>query len=62
MVQELIYDDQGRVIGEIRERNAKYEVWRREKTHEPPGSRHEFLGHIDDLQEARRVAQVYIVN
>ena len=62
MIQELIYDDQGRVIGEIRERDAKYEVWKRERTQDPPGSKHQFLGRINDLKEARRVARVYILS
>ncbi len=57
MQRELIRDAQGNLLGEIREEDGTYMVWKREKPSFPPGNRHSLLGSADDIEEARRLAE-----
>lgn len=53
---EVIKDDEGHIIGEIREENGSFLVWRRERPSFPPSSRHTFLGSAKSLEQARKLA------
>jgi len=55
--RELIKDEQGNLLGEIREEDGTYMVWKRVKPSFPPKSRHSLLGTADDIEEARRLAE-----
>ena len=55
--RELIKDGQGNLLGEIREEDGTYMVWKREKPSFPPKSRHKLLGTAGDIEEARRLAE-----
>ena len=56
MDPELVKDTEGNVVGEIREEDGNYVVWRREKPSFPPKSRHTMLGSAQNLEEARKLA------
>lgn len=53
---ELIRDSEGNILGEIREEDGSFVVWKREKPSFPPQSRHTMLGSAQNIQEARRLA------
>ncbi len=53
---EVIKDDEGHIIAEIREENGEYLVWKRERPSFPPASRHTFVGSAKSLEEARELA------
>ena len=57
METEVIKDEEGHIIGEIREENGSYLVWKRERPSFPPSSRHTFLGSAKSLEEARELAK-----
>ncbi len=57
METEVIKDEEGHIIGEIREENGSYLVWKRERPSFPPSSRHTFLGSAKTLEEARALAE-----
>ena len=57
MEAEVIKDDEGHIVGEIREENGSYLVWKRELPSFPPTNRHTFLGSADSLDEARKLAE-----
>lgn len=56
MEPELIKDADGNVVGEIREEDGSFIVWKREKPSFPPKSRHTALGSAQNLVEARKLA------
>jgi len=53
---ELIKDAQGKLVGEIREEDGSFIVWKREKPSFPPKSRHTLLGSAQNIEEARKLA------
>jgi hypothetical protein len=57
---EVIKDDEGHIIGEIREENGNYLVWKRERPTFPPTNRHTFFGSAETLEEARRLAETLL--
>ena len=57
METEVIKDDDGHIIGEIREENGSYLVWKRERPSFPPTNRHTFIGSAGSLEEARKLAK-----
>lgn len=57
METEVIKDDEGHIIGEIREENGSFLVWKRERPSFPPTGRHTFLGSANSLEEARMLAE-----
>jgi hypothetical protein len=54
---EVIQDNEGHIIGEIREENGSYLVWKRERPTFPPSGRHSFFGSAKSLEEARKLAE-----
>ena len=56
MDPELIKDAEGNVVGEIREENGGFVVWKREKPAFPPRSRHTLFGSAQNVEEARKLA------
>ncbi len=57
MEPEVIRDSEGHIIGEIREENGSYLVWKRERPSFPPTSRHTLLGTTESLEKARKLAK-----
>ena len=57
MDPEVIKDDDGHIIGEIREENGDYLIWKRERPSFPPTSRHTLIGTAKSLEEARELAE-----
>lgn len=57
MDTEVIKDEEGHIVGEIREENGSYLVWKRERPSFPPTSRHTFIGTAKTLKEARKLAE-----
>lgn len=57
MEPEVIKDNEGKIVAEIREENGSYLVWKRERPSFPPTSRHTFLGSAKTLEEARALAK-----
>ncbi len=57
MDPEVIKDSDGYIIGEIREENGDYLIWKRERPSFPPTSRHTLIGTAKSLEEARELAE-----
>ena len=53
----LIKDAKGNLLGEIRQEEGAFTVWKREKPSFPPRSRHSLFGTAEDIEEARRLAE-----
>ncbi|MDX1513798.1 MAG: hypothetical protein R3174_08645 [Gammaproteobacteria bacterium] len=56
MDREVIKDADGNVVGEIREENGSFVVWKREKPSFPPKTRHSLMGSAPNIEEARKLA------
>ena len=54
---ELIKDAKDNFLGEIREEDGTYRVWKREKPSFPPKSRHRLFGNAEEIEDARRLAE-----
>lgn len=57
MDPEVIRDSEGRIVGEIREVDGSFLVWKRERPSFPPASRHTFLGSAKSLEEAKQLVE-----